>query len=74
MQHSMNYYTEGLKYMIQNEKEYNRKSQLGDLGIRVQTSGLSSDKTSDAVVENVMMEEAIKACDFSGDILKGTDS
>ncbi|MEG0963606.1 MAG: hypothetical protein RSF88_12225 [Lachnospiraceae bacterium] len=66
-------YTEGLKYMIQNEKEYNRKSQLGDLGIRVQTSGLCSDKTGDAAIEKVMMEEAIKACDFSGDILKGTD-
>jgi hypothetical protein len=66
-------YTEGLKYMIQNEKEYNRKSQRGDLGVRVQVSGLCSDKTGDAAIENVMMEEAIITCDFSGDILKGTD-
>lgn len=66
-------YTEGLKYMIQNEKEYNKKSQYGDLGVRVQVSGLCSDKTGDTAIENVMMEEAIKACDFSGDILKGTD-
>lgn len=66
-------YTEGLKYIIQNEKEYNRKSQYGDLGVRVQVSGLCSDKTGDTAIENIMMEEAIKACDFSGDVLKGTN-
>ena len=33
-------YTEGLCYMIENEKAYNRKQGRGDLGVRVQTSGM----------------------------------
>lgn len=33
-------YTEGLCYMIENEKAYNRKQSRGDLGVRVQTSGV----------------------------------
>ena len=30
-------YTEGLRYMIESEKAYNRKKNHGDLGVRVQT-------------------------------------
>ena len=33
-------YTEGLRYMIESEKAYNRKKNHGDLGVRVQTSGM----------------------------------
>lgn len=40
-------YTEGLRYMIENEKAYNRKKNHGDLGVRVQTSGIHSDITAD---------------------------
>lgn len=36
-------YTEGLRYMIESEKAYNRKKNHGDLGVRVQTSGIHSD-------------------------------
>ena len=66
-------YTEGLKYMIQNEKAYNRKSEIGELGVRVQTLGHNSDITANMAIENVMTKDAIVACDFSGDILDGTD-
>ena len=34
-------YTDGLRYMIESEKAYNRKKNHGDLGVRVQTSGIS---------------------------------
>ena len=40
-------YTEGLRYMIESEKAYNRKKNHGDLGVRVQTSGIHSDITAD---------------------------
>ena len=66
-------YTEGLRYMIENEKAYNRRQGHGDLGIRVQTSGLYSDITADSAINNVITREAIIACDFSGDVLDGVD-
>lgn len=47
-------YTEGLCYMIENEKVYNRKQSRGDLGVRVQTSGMHSDITADTAISNVM--------------------
>lgn len=40
-------YTEGLRYMIENEKAYNWSKSRGDLGVRVQTSGKHSDITAD---------------------------
>lgn len=33
-------YTEGLRYMIESEKESNYRQELGDLGVRVQTGGM----------------------------------
>jgi hypothetical protein len=66
-------YTEGLCYMIENEKAYNRKQSRGDLGIRVQTSGMHSDITADTAISNVITKDAIIACDFSGDVLEGVD-
>ena len=33
-------YTDGLLYMIECEKESNRRSSIGELGIRVQTGGI----------------------------------
>ena len=66
-------YTEGLRYMIESEKAYNRKKNHGDLGVRVQTSGVHSDITADTAISNVITREAIIACDFSGDVLEGVD-
>lgn len=66
-------YTEGLCYMIENEKAYNRKQSRGDLGVRVQTSGMYSDITADTAISNVITKDAIIACDFSGDVLEGVD-
>ncbi len=66
-------YTEGLCYMIENEKAYNRRRNHGDLGVRVQSSGAHSDITADTAISNVITREAIIACDFSGDVLEGVD-
>lgn len=61
-------YTDGIRYMIESEKAYNRKKNHGDLGVRVQTSGIHSDITADTAISNVITRDAIIACDFSGDI------
>lgn len=66
-------YTEGLRYMIENEKAYNRSKSQGDLGVRVQASGKHSDITADTAISNVLTKDAIIACDFSGDVLDGVD-
>lgn len=66
-------YTEGLRYMIENEKAYNSRQSRGDLGVRVQTSGRHSDITADTAISNVITREAIIACDFSGNVLEGVD-
>ena len=60
-------YTEGLRYMIESEKVYSRKKNYGDLGVRVQTSGIHSDIIADMAISNVITREAIIACDFSGE-------
>ena len=59
--------------MIENEKAYNRRQPRGDLGVRVQTSGMHSDITADTAINNVITKEAIIDCDFSGDVLEGVD-
>lgn len=66
-------YTEGLRYMIENEKKYNCKAAYGDLGVRVQSLGHYTDLTGDLAVDNVMTRDALISCDFSGGILEGTD-
>lgn len=66
-------YTEGLRYMIENEKAFNRKRNSGELGVRVQTSGKHSDITANSAISNVITRDAIIACDFSGDVLEGVD-
>lgn len=66
-------YMEGLRYMIENEKAYNRSKTRGDLGVRVQTSEKHSDITADTAISNVITRDAIIACDFSGDVLEGVD-
>jgi hypothetical protein len=66
-------YTEGLRYMIECEKESNSHRELGDLGVRVQTGGTTSDPTAKKAIRNVMTREAIINCDFSGDVMDGVD-
>jgi len=65
-------YTEGLRYMIECEKESNRRQDKGNLGICVQTGGLS-DPTANAAIRNVLTREALIQCDFSGGVLIGVD-
>ena len=64
--------TEGLVYLIENEKATNRRHENGDLGVRVQKSTIS-DPTGNTATGNVMTRDALIACDFSGGVLDGTD-
>ena len=66
-------YTEGLRYMIESEKDSNSHRALGDLGVRVQTGGSTSDPTAKKAIRNVMTREALINCDFSGDVMEGVD-
>ena len=63
-------YTEGLRYMIECEKDYNHRAAKGDLGVRVQSGGSISDPTAAAAIRKVMTTEALINCDFSGDVLE----
>lgn len=51
-------FEESLKYLIINERKSARRNAMGDLGVRVQTSG-TSDKTANAAIESVMLSQAI---------------
>lgn len=66
-------YTEGLRYMIESEKESNHRHDIGDLGVRVQGGCIKSDPTANKAVAKIMTTEALIKCDFSGDVLKGVD-
>ena len=66
-------YTEGLRYMIECEKDSNSHRALGDLGVRVQSGGSTSDPTAKKAIRNVMTREALINCDFSGDVMEGVD-
>ena len=66
-------YTEGLRYMIECEKESNSRRDTGDLGVRVQTGGSTSDPTAKKAIRNVITRDAIVNCDFSGDVMDGVD-
>ena len=52
-------YEQSLSFIIKEEKAYARKSVMGDLGVRVQTSG-TSDPTAKEAIENIMIMEAIQ--------------
>lgn len=66
-------YTEGLRYMIQCDKESNSRKEIGDLGIRVKTGGTTSDPTAKSAIRNVMTRDALINCDFSGNVMDGVD-
>ena len=65
-------YEKTLSIVIRNERDYNRKRQLGDSGIRIQTSNIS-DITAQTAVENVTIQEAIHEGDWVT-ALKGADN
>jgi len=67
-------YTEGLRYMIECEKESNSCQDIADLGVRVQTGGMTSDPTAKKAIRNVLTREALINCDFSGDVMDGVDA
>jgi len=67
-------YETGLFNRILFEVEYNRrKKNDDDLGVRVQTSH-RSDPTASKAIEHIMIRDAIEECNFSGNILKETDT
>lgn len=66
-------YTDGLRYMIECEKESSHRQSAGDLGVRVQTGGMTSDPTARKAINNVITREALINCDFSGNALDGVD-
>ncbi len=67
-------YTESLRYMIECEKESNSRQDIADLGVRVQTGGMTSDPTAKKAIRNVLTREALINCDFSGDVMDGVDA
>lgn len=53
-------YEESLKFLIINERKSERRKTMGNLGVRVQTSG-TSDKTANEAIESVMLSEALRS-------------
>ena len=66
-------YTEGIRYMIEEEKAMAFRTSIGDLGVRVQKSG-TSDPTAMQAINNVITRDAILTCDFSGGVLDGVEN
>ena len=67
-------YTQGLVYMIEEELDYNRREARGDLGVRVSGGYGHSDSTANKAIQNVSLREAIINCDFTDGILDDTDN
>ncbi len=53
-----------LSFIIKQEKEMQRRTAIGELGVRVQTSHIS-DPTAREAIDNVMIEQAIKSGDLT---------
>ena len=66
-------YIDGLRYMIEAEKDSNSRQNIGELGVRVQTGGMTREPTAKHAIRNVMTRDALINCDFSGDVLDGVD-
>ena len=64
-------YAEGLCYVIYNDRISKHKSDIYELGVRVQTSGMHSDVTADTAISKVEIKRAVISCDFSGNELEG---
>lgn len=63
---------EGIKYRIREERAYARSCNRGELGVRVQTSGVSN-PTEKIAIENIEIEEALKKKDFESSIFKNVE-
>lgn len=63
----------GMKYIIWEEKERNRRAEHGELGVRVQSGNGYSDPTGNEGCFRADLEKAIRNCDFSGDLLDGIE-
>ena len=61
------------QYKIKAEKEYIRSHAKGELGVRVQTSGLS-DTTANEAIANVMLEEAFTSGEVTDGLLSGIEN
>ncbi len=66
-------YTDGLQYMIECDKECNARQNMGDLGVRVQTGGMTGDPTAKHAIRNILTREALVKCDFSDGVMDGVD-
>ncbi len=66
-------YTDGLCYMIESDKDSNRRQAMGDLGVRIQSGGMPGDPTAKQAISHTMLRDAIINCDFSDGILDGVD-
>lgn len=65
-------FIDDLEYDIVEEQCYNRRVELGDLGVKVQTSKISN-PTQDDGIRNVELHKAILSGDFSGGELDDTN-
>lgn len=61
------------QFKIKAEREYLRSHNRGELGVRVQTSNISS-PTEDEAIANIEIEEAFKTGEIDSSILKGIDN
>ena len=66
-------YINGLFYRIESEKESYKRQSMGELGIRVQNSGIHSDPTAKKVNDALELKNAIIQFDFSGGIMEGVE-
>ena len=65
--------TNGILYLIENEKSTNRRLKNGDLGIRIQTSD-RPDPTGNTASSRADIRKALMDCNFSGGVLEDTDN
>lgn len=62
-----------MKFIVVEQKAYNRRAAHGDPGVRVQTGGMHGDPTADTAIIRKELEDAIRECDFSDGILEDVD-
>lgn len=63
----------GIKFIICEERARNQRAEYGELGVRVQSGRDYSDPTADEGDFHADLENAIRKCDFSGNLLDGIE-
>lgn len=63
----------GMKFIIWEEKARNQRAAYGELGVRVQSGRDYSDPTASEGCFYADLENAIRSCDFSGNLLDGIE-